>query len=84
MNRLKAIVIVKIDLKSAANPVMQYKWPQDPRREANTTAINTVREDGFNGTLIQTLKLFCGNRQINDNTFQKNKSLLKETIGLFR
>ncbi|MDR7089076.1 hypothetical protein J2X05_001082 [Cellvibrio fibrivorans] len=43
-----------------------------------------MRENGFNAALIQTLKLFRGNRQINDNTFQKNKSLVKKAIGLFR
>lgn len=71
MNRLKAIVIVKIDLKGATNAVMQYKWSQNSRRKANTATINTVREDGFDTALIQTLKLFRRNRQINDNTFQK-------------
>jgi hypothetical protein len=78
MNRLKAIVIIKIDLKGTANPVVQYKGPQDPCRETNTATVNTVSENGFNATLIQTLKLFRGNRQIHDDTFQKINLLLKK------
>lgn len=50
--RLKAIVIIKINLKGAANTIVQHKWPQDSRRKANTAAINTVRKNGFNAAFI--------------------------------
>lgn len=63
---------------------MQHKWPQDSRRETNTAAINTVREDGFNTALIQTLKLFRGNRQINNNSFQRLTQAKKQGTSGFK
>ena len=50
--RLEAIVIIKVDLEGTANTIMQDKWPEDSRREPNTPAINTVRENGFDITFV--------------------------------
>ena len=70
MNRLEAVVIIKINLELAANPCVQNEWAQDSRGKANTAAIDTVREHGLGTSLIQPLEFFGRNGQIYDNTFQ--------------
>jgi hypothetical protein len=72
LDGLKAIILIKIDLKGAANTIVQNKWPQDPGGETNIAAIKALCKNCFCTTLIQALKLLSGNSQTNNNTFQED------------
>lgn len=71
MNRLEAVVIIKIYLKLTANSCVQNKWTQDPRRKANAASIDTVRKHSLGTSFIQPLEFFGRNGQIYDNAFQQ-------------
>jgi hypothetical protein len=58
LDGLKAIILIKINLKCAAHPIVQHKRPQNTRRKTNTAAIYTLGKNGFGAAFIQALKFF--------------------------
>lgn len=81
---LKAVLIIKIDLKDTANPIMENKRSQNTSRKANTATINTVRKHCFNIAFIKPLKLFSRNSQIYNNTFQAEPRNIKQPSNKLR